>query len=106
MEWRIPTKTDTQMNEAKTPELKPANDNPWYWLATLYGEMGNDGEINAAIARKNRMAWNRWFAKALSVEQRDKLLKKEFSPEELTPLTPKEEAELVVAFTTRSGRTD
>lgn len=94
------------MNAAEKPELKPANDNPWYWLATLYGEMSGYSGQDKDIAQKNRIAWNRWFAKALSAEQRDKLLKNGFSPEELVPWTPTEEAELAIAFTTRSGRTD
>ena len=92
---------DTKMNSAEKPERKQANDNPWYWLATLYGESPDQ-----AIAKKNRIAWNRWFAKALSAEQRDKLLKNGFSPEELVPWTPTEEAELAIAFTARSGRKD
>ncbi len=95
------------MNAAAKPELKPANDNPWYWLATLYGEWNKDSkELDQDIAQKNRIAWNRWFAKALSAEQRDKLQENGFSREELVPWTPKEEAELAIAFTTRSGRTD
>lgn len=97
---------DTTMNAAEKPELKPANDNPWYWLATLYGEWKNDSKLDKDIARKNRIAWNRWFANAFPAEQRDELLKKGFSPEELVPWTSTEEAELAIAFTTRSGRTD
>ena len=94
------------MNAAEKPALKPANDNPWYWLATLYGEASDDWRPDQDINQKNRIAWNRWFAKALSAEQRDELLKKGISPEDLVPWTPEEEAELAIAFTTRSGRTD
>lgn len=95
------------MNAAEKPELKPANDNPWYWLATLYGEWNKDSEkLDQDIELKNRIAWNRWFAKALSTEQRDELLKKGVLPEDLVPLTPTEQAELAIAFTARSGRTD
>ena len=97
---------DTKIIAADKLELKPANDNPWYWLATLYGEMRRDWMLDKDIARKNRIAWNRWFAKALSAEQHDELLKKGVSPEELVPWTPTEEAELVIAFTARSGRKD
>ncbi len=92
------------MNDAEKPALRPANENPWYWLATLYGEWSNDLEKqDPDIALKNRIAWNRWFAKELSAEQREELLKKGVSPEELVPWNPTEEAELVVALTARSG---
>ena len=106
--WGYSEKMDTKMNAAEKPELKPANDNPWYWLATLYGEMSSDSEPDQDqdIAQKNRIAWNRWFAKVLSAEQRDKLLKNGFSPEELVPWMPTEEAELAIAFIARSGRMD
>ena len=102
---------DTKIKAAEKPELKPANDNPWYWLATLYGEGKYDlGKYHfrsgGDIAQKTRTAWNRWFAKALSAEQRNELLKKGLSPEELVPWTPTEEAELAIAFTARSGRKD
>jgi hypothetical protein len=36
--------------ESEKPEVRRANDNPWYCLATLYGEQ--------AAAARNRMAWN------------------------------------------------
>ena len=94
------------MNEAEKPELKPANDNPWYWLATLYGECKNDSEPNQDIAQKNRNAWNRWFAKELSKKQRAALPQGAISPEDLTPLNGNEETALAAAFTKRSGRVD
>lgn len=94
------------MNAAEKPELKPANDNPWYWLATLYGEMSNDSGQDKDIAQKNRIAWNRWFAKALGPEQHNELLKKGVSLEDLVPLNPTDEEELAIAFTARSGRTN
>ena len=94
------------MNAAEKPKLKPANDNPWYLLATLYGEWNKDSELDRDIEQKNRSAWNRWFAKTLSGEQQNKLQKKGVSREELAPWTPEEERELAIAFTTRSGRTN
>ena len=52
---------------AETPEvgrgtprdLKPANENPWYILMTLYGEQ--EGEtIDLLLHDKNRRAWQQW----------------------------------------------
>ena len=38
---------------------KRPDDNPWYRLATLYGQPSNPGDDRAD---KNRMAWNRYMA--------------------------------------------
>ncbi|MEQ9695783.1 pentapeptide repeat-containing protein [Shimia sp. SDUM112013] len=46
-------------------ELKPANENPWYVLATLYGEQTGDG-IDWELHEKNRRAWNAWAGKDLA----------------------------------------
>lgn len=51
-------------NDAKRP-LKPANENPWYLLATLYGELGNGRWPDTKLVDRNRRAWNRWAAKAI-----------------------------------------
>ncbi len=52
--------TEAPAPAAPKPELKPANENPWYVLMTLYGE---DHEAN-------RRAWNAWAGQALDVETR------------------------------------
>ena len=44
---------------AEKPALKPANENPWYCLATLYGEQPQNG-FDAELASKNRDGWNNW----------------------------------------------
>ena len=56
------------MSDAEKPALEPANDNPWYCLATLYGEQP-EGRLDEGLADKNRKAWNRWIATALSDEK-------------------------------------
>lgn len=46
-------------------DLKPANENPWYVLMTLYGEQ--DGETELAdneLNSKNREVWNAWASQA------------------------------------------
>jgi uncharacterized protein YjbI with pentapeptide repeats len=48
------------MSDSEKPELRPANDNPWYCLATLHGEQAVDG-WDRELAEKNRRDWNRWF---------------------------------------------
>jgi uncharacterized protein YjbI with pentapeptide repeats len=40
-------------------KLKPANENPWYCLATLYGEQPPD-RFDQSLARNNQQAWQRW----------------------------------------------
>jgi hypothetical protein len=32
------------MSDTDKPALRPANDNPWYCLATLHGELPEEGE--------------------------------------------------------------
>lgn len=79
--------------------LTPANQNPWYVLATLHGEQQGtkyrafDKDVHA----KNRLTWNRWASGALCEEQRRALRERHdaagqrvYSEEELAPHTPKE----------------
>jgi uncharacterized protein YjbI with pentapeptide repeats len=42
-------------------KLKPANENPWYCLATLHGEQPPDS-FDQHLAQNNQQAWQRWFA--------------------------------------------
>ncbi len=51
------------MNDrTKKLELRPANENPWYCLATLHGEQSYDGiSKNKELASKNVAAWNEWI---------------------------------------------
>ncbi len=50
-------------------DLKPANENPWYVLMTLYGEQEGE-EIDWELHEKNRRAWNAWAGQALSDKQK------------------------------------
>lgn len=84
----------------KKPVLKPANDNPWYCLATLYGEQLRSDE---GLQAKNRNAWNRWIAPSLSKEQLTELAKNGFETE-VEPLTAEERDEFLRAFALRTGR--
>lgn len=49
------------MTEDSRPALKPANENPWYLMATLYGEQTRE-KPDKALTEKNRRAWNYWVA--------------------------------------------
>jgi hypothetical protein len=93
----------TSMADSEKIELTPANDNPWYWLATVYGEQTGE-EIDHVLAKKNRIAWNRWVAQALSEEKRKTLIEKGFNEAELTPFSDVEKKEHCVAILKRSGR--
>jgi uncharacterized protein YjbI with pentapeptide repeats len=92
------------MSDAEKPELRRANDNPWYCLATLYGEQAAPGDLDKDLAAKNRVAWNRWMAGALSGEQRADLVRNGFSESELVPLAPAEKTAFCNAFASRTGR--
>ncbi len=99
------------MSEEDKPRSKPANENPWYCLATLYGEQKKaDSErddlplslFDENLASKNREAWNRWIASALLDEQRAELLKKGINASELAPLTAEERTEFLKVFAKRT----
>jgi Pentapeptide repeats (9 copies) len=91
------------MSDADKPELRQANDNPWYCLATLHGEQAA-GEHSDELAAKNRKAWNRWIAGALSEKQRTELVKNGFPEPELAPLSHEEKSAFYSAFAVRTGR--
>jgi uncharacterized protein YjbI with pentapeptide repeats len=97
----------------KPPKIK-AEDNPWYLLATLYGEPQEpDYDVVDRILRgakkdelreKNRIAWNRYFAANLDNETRARLIEEKRHPvEELTPLSAEELAVVEEAFAKRAG---
>jgi uncharacterized protein YjbI with pentapeptide repeats len=93
------------MSDPEEPALRPANDNPWYCLATLYGEQPPNGfDWKTDLAAKNRNAWNRWIAGGLTDKQCTNLLKNDFPKSELVLLTPEEKKELCNAFASRTGR--
>jgi Pentapeptide repeats (9 copies) len=74
------------------------DDNPWYLLATLYGEP-SDGD--AELQARNRMAWNRCMASEIGDELRSNLIETgRHSAEELTPFS---QDELQAALAKRSG---
>ena len=50
--------------------LQAANKNPWYVLATIYGEQPEGASFDKGLAAKNRRAWNGWFCAELSEEER------------------------------------
>ena len=75
-------------------ELRPANENPWYVLATYYGEQTGD-RIDEDLHAKNRGVWNRWMAAALSHENRQKLIDEgRATKAELTSISAEERREL------------
>ena len=45
-------------------DLRPANENPWYVLATVYGEQERGG-VNVTLHSQNRGIWNRWMCKGM-----------------------------------------
>ena len=55
--------------------LRPANENPWYVLMTLYGEQDgiDDDKVDNVLHSKNLEAWNLWACRALTTAKRDEL---------------------------------
>ncbi|KYK50423.1 hypothetical protein A1D31_20155 [Bradyrhizobium liaoningense] len=51
---------EPEMDGTRVRELKSANDNPWYCLATLRGEQPV-GRFDRDLAEKNRLAFQQWF---------------------------------------------
>jgi hypothetical protein len=94
------------MSEAENIERTPANKNPWYWLATVYGEQPEGARwfnFDEGTAAKNRIAWNRWTTQALSEERKAELIKKGVDPVELTPFDDTERAQFLKDFAARAG---
>jgi hypothetical protein len=48
-----------QMKTDEKPRLKLANENPWYCLATLYGEQKGE-QIDHVLLKRNRDGWDHW----------------------------------------------
>jgi hypothetical protein len=83
------------MSDAHKPALKPANDNAWYSLATLYGEQAV-GQIDGEVAVRSRLAWNRWMvttgvlAAMVSDEEGPSLVRNGFTAAEFIRLSREE----------------
>jgi hypothetical protein len=91
------------MSSAMDAKTKPEN-NPWYLLATLYGQPTPD---DIALRERNRRAWNRYMLQWLKDDCRFLLTKK--GPGlagDLAPLTAEELTDIVKAFTERCRQTD
>ncbi|MGL4728775.1 MAG: hypothetical protein ACRCWO_08455, partial [Bosea sp. (in: a-proteobacteria)] len=96
----MPDDSDTP----EKPKLRPANENPWYVLATLHGEQpegAHGGGYDARVHAKNRRDWNKLASRHLSEVQKDFLLKlcddsgsKIFELDDLTTHSEDEFAEL------------
>lgn len=61
--------------DAIMADLTPANENPWYVLATLYGEQEGE-EIHDDLAMRNSMIWNAWACARLDENTKQKLVRK------------------------------
>jgi hypothetical protein len=80
------------------PKLKPAEDNPWYLLATLHGKPDRIGERRQA---KNRVAWNRYYASQWTDDDRERL-KDRVAAEELRPFDDQELVDIRQEFASRA----
>ena len=79
----------------------PAEQNPWYVLATIAGEQSGEG-FDEDLALKNRAYWNAWVGQHLSAEDKAEI-KAPFDSSLFkdTPEWSEVEAEVTEAFTKR-----
>lgn len=87
----------------KPPKIK-ANDNPWYLLATLYGEPDDEPDVylRGKLTDRNRVAWNRYYSINLDDETRAWLIgKKQHEAEELEPFSEEEARQIAIDFAAR-----
>ncbi len=89
------------MTEDSRPALKPANENPWYLMATLYGEQSTEN-IDPKLADKNRTVWNQWMMAALEPELREKFPDNFFTERKLFSLPLEEELAVTQKFALRA----
>ena len=84
------------------PGLSRPEDNAWYLLATLYGEPnGEPTRQDAELRARNRTAWNRYMARALTEEDRALLRQEGHPAKELTPFSIEEMPDIEHAFEQR-----
>ncbi|MBS9718545.1 pentapeptide repeat-containing protein [Pseudohalocynthiibacter aestuariivivens] len=82
-------------------ELTPANENPWYILATICGEFERHVP-NSELLAQNRRMWNGWACSGMSDEHRKSIANKIGLPiEELAELEIEERMQLEAAFRDR-----
>ncbi len=87
----------------KPPKIK-ANDNPWYLLATLYGEPADepDEDLHTKLKERNRVAWNCYYSAALDQVTRARLIDEKRHPKaELTPFSTEDLDEIAEHFKVR-----
>jgi hypothetical protein len=98
--YLVETRKDGSALRNDGVELSPASQNPWYVLATVYGEY-EDG-YDHELAAKNRRIWNGWACARKSDDERAKLAKRvSLLSEDLADLTTEEESALQDAFFNR-----
>lgn len=87
--------------------LTAANKNPWYVLATIYGEQEEGAfwwDYDQELEVKNRRAWNGFACANLSDQERKVRADKAGLPfQELGPLSEAEQAEILTLFQGRMG---
>jgi hypothetical protein len=84
--------------------LQPAEKNPWYVLATVYGEQ--EEPFNRNKAARNRRIWNGFVCSKIEPSVRDDLAKTlQLDVKDLAPLNEIETDELVKALSERADAT-
>lgn len=79
--------------------LRPAEDNPWYLLATLHGVP--DGQDKERRQARNRVVWNRYYASRWTDKDREWLTGR-VAAEELKPFDDQERMAIQQKFANRA----
>jgi hypothetical protein len=80
-------------------KLTPANQNPWYLLATVAGEWGDIPPSGKALHLANRRFWNCFMCKDLNYDEREALRSKlNLDAQDVAPLTEEETWEIAEKF--------
>lgn len=99
-----PLQGSEPMSEEEKIERTPANENPWYWLATVYGEPSQViGPKYHDLCNRNRNTWNRWVTETLSGEEKAALVSDGVPAHDLIPLSEAEREQLLKDFIARAG---
>ena len=92
--------TDGRARRNDGTELKAVCRNPWYVLATVHGEQGEDFDKN--LHARNRRIWNGWMCQEMAQVARAELAERlGVDVRELAPLAEVEEAHLRQVFANR-----
>ncbi|WP_366656641.1 pentapeptide repeat-containing protein [Fodinicurvata sp. EGI_FJ10296] len=86
-------------------DLSPASENPWYVLATVYGEQHSD-KIDHDLHKKNMRIWNAWSCRGMDQDIKKTLLNSTQKDRYVERFTKNDKEDIENAFRNRLLSTD